>query len=94
MPVAHEAVNVAQAAIKIVTGASKTRSRTNGKRTVTVTNEGANVIFVGGAGVTTSAYGAKVAAGAVFGPVSLGDRDDLWAISTTGTNAVKTLTVS
>lgn len=58
---------------------------------VTVQNPGANVLYIGGAGVTTSAYGYKVAAG---GEKTFRTSDELWAIAAQAGNSVPVLVAS
>lgn len=96
MAVSHASVSVAQVAISLTAGVVD-KHKISGDpnavtRRVTLTNEGANIVFVGGSGVTTSAYGAKMAANAVL-TLELGLDDELYAIATTGTNVVRVLHV-
>lgn len=58
--------------------------------TVTLTNEGSNPVYIGGTGVTTAAYGYKLAASGEK-TLDLGESDDPYVIAGTGTNTVRVL---
>ena len=89
-------VSVAQTAISLLTGApaaSRFSFAPRGKaRRVILTNTGANAVFIGAtSGVTSSAYGLSLAAGASTPVLTVSESDTLYGIASTGTNVVKAL---
>lgn len=91
MASAHTSITVAQTAITLRTGEPSKRFNTGpgGKRNLLLTNTGANPVFIGKSGVTSSAYGFSLAAGGVSPILEVSSNDELFAISTTGSNVVK-----
>lgn len=78
MTVKHASVTVSTTAVAVVA------------RTVMLTNEGSETVFVGGSGVTTSAYGAKIAAAGTL-TLDLGSREQIYLICATGPVTVRAL---
>lgn len=95
MAVAHASVSVAQVAIALIDLVADTDKIAGDANSVTrrvvISNEGANIVFIGGSGVTNAAYGAKLAATTGQITLELGVDDALYAIATTGTNVVRVL---
>lgn len=94
MAVKHASVSVAQAAISLTAGvvdADRIGDSSEVTRRVVISNEGAQIVYVGGPGVTTTAYGAKLAATTGQITLELGLDDEVYAISASGTNVVRVL---
>jgi hypothetical protein len=85
MAVRHYSASVTSTASAIgSTDTYEVRERDGGGRSLTVQNNGATVVYLGGAGVTTSVYGFKLGADAVL-QLFLTEDDVLYAIAASST---------
>lgn len=91
MAVSHSIVAVNTTAVAIL--AAKARGqRTGNRRNVIIQNKGANIVFLGGAGVTAAAHGHELATNGVL-QLSIAEGDALYGVASTGPNNVKVLAV-
>ena len=91
MAVKHSSVAVGTSAADLISGVVDRDGKYDGpSRTVVLTNEGSVTVFIGGSGVTTSAYGYKLVAGAEVS-FDLNFDDVLFGIVASGTATVRAL---
>lgn len=94
MAVSHASVTVGTGAVSLTAGVVDT-DRVGDDSTVTrrivISNEGAAIVYIGGPGVTTSAYGAKLAATSGQIALELGVDDEVFAISGSAGQTVRVL---
>jgi hypothetical protein len=95
MSVSHATVTVGLTAVSLTAGVLDPDSTSGDTdavtRRVVISNEGAAIVYVGGTGVTTSAYGAKLAATTGQITLELGAGDEVFAISGTAGQTVRVL---
>lgn len=98
MAVAHASVTVGLTATSLTAGVVDSGKWTGDDvtptRRVVISNEGAAIVYIGGPGVTTSAYGAKLAATSGQIALELGPNDEVWAISGSAGQTVRVLHLS
>lgn len=91
----HTSINVTTTAASLITLADKfghASGEASVTRSVLLSNEGSVDVLVGGSGVTSTAYGAKLKAGTSLA-FDLGAGDVLFGITPTGTATVRALHV-
>lgn len=95
MAVSHASVTVGVAAVSLtalVLDPDNYSTDPNAvTRRVVISNEGAAIVYIGGPGVTTTAYGAKLAATTGQIALELGAGDEVWAISGSASQTVRVL---
>lgn len=98
MAVAHASVTVGTTAVSLTAGVvdadSYDTDQTKTTRRVVISNEGGAIVYIGGPGVLTTAYGAKLAATTGQIALELGPDDEVWAISASAGQTVRVLHLS
>lgn len=91
MAVSHSSVTVGTTAASLTAGVDDASGNNyDVARRVILTNTGATDVYIGGSGVTTSAYGYKLAASASLA-LELISGDEPFGIVSTGTAVVRVL---
>ena len=95
MAISHASVTVGTTAVSLTAGVvdpdAISGTADDITRRVVISNEGAQIVYVGGPGVTTTAYGAKLAATTGQIALELTRDDEVWAISGTAGQTVRVL---
>lgn len=98
MAVVHRNETVGVTAVSLISAVADT-NRTYSEsheitRRIVVSNEGAQIVYLGGPGVSTTNYGVKLAATTGQITLELGAGDEVWAISGTAGQTVRVLHLS